>query len=128
MSTDSLEARRAWFDLRHAARSKHREEWDATFKGLMGDRVAQTPQPSMSVIVNTIGHGRYTLALPLADPIHPRTDTVCAGPGKVQVVQGIPAASPAPPAIPYSLAPLAHITIPANATSITAANIKGVNP
>jgi len=105
---EDLEARRAWFDLRQAARCQRRETWDAEFKGLMGERIAQTGHPSMAVIVNTIGHGRYTLTLPVADPVNPRIDTVCEGGGKVEVIQGIPAAIPAPPTLPQGRVAVAH--------------------
>jgi hypothetical protein len=118
-----LEERAAWFDLRQAMRCKDRESWDAEYMGLLGERVVQTGTPSMAVVVNTVGYGRVTLSLPASDPIHPRIDTVCQRDGTV--IQGIPSALPAPPAIPAGYAPLAHIRVLANSTSITAYNISG---
>lgn len=125
MTAPDLESRRAWLDLRQAMRCRDREAWDADYQGLMGERVAQTRSPSMAVTVNTPGHGRATLILPVADPIHPRIDTVCERGGHVQVVQGIPAAQPVPPRCPVGYGALAHVRVMANATSVTAANIEG---
>lgn len=126
--TDGLEARQAWLDLRQAMRCQHRDTWDAEYRALMGERVMQTGTPSMAVVVNTFGQGKYTLTLPVADPVNPRIDTVCQNERTVQVITGTPAFQPVPPRIPAGFAALAHIRIMAGATSIHASSIEGAKP
>lgn len=121
---DGLEARRAWLDLRQATRCEHREKWDAEYRGLIAGQVAQTKPPSMSVYVTMGGLERYTLIMPVADPVNPRIDTVCAGKGKLQVVTGIPSARPFPMPAPEGYDVIAHITVPAGATNILAKDIQ----
>lgn len=78
-------------------------------------------------------------AIAAADPTNPRRDLICA---KVQdqdysgavrawslaVVTGVPAVSPALPALPANAIPLADVTVPALAGSIIAGNITDIRP
>lgn len=73
-----------------------------------------------------------TLAVQAADPANPRVDLVCAtvvdngdstSDGIVQYIAGTAAPSPAAPALPANSTPLATVSVPANATSVTSGSI-----
>lgn len=76
-----------------------------------------------------------TLTVATADPVNPRIDLVCANVvdlgtsssfGEVQIITGTPGASPVAPAAPANSVPLAQVTVPANAVSISSGNITDV--
>jgi hypothetical protein len=73
-----------------------------------------------------------SLSIAAADATNPRVDLVCAtviddgnssSSTLIQVIEGIPAASPAAPSLPPSSIPLAYVTVPANAASIVSGDI-----
>lgn len=73
-----------------------------------------------------------TLDVTAADPSNPRIDVVCAtvadngdatSGGTVQVITGLPAATPSAPSVPDNSIVLAAVSVPANLTAIAAANI-----
>lgn len=76
-----------------------------------------------------------TLTCQTADLVNPRVDTVCvtvtddgtsASSALVQVVTGTPAPSPAAPTLPANSLALCSITVPANATSLSAGDLADV--
>lgn len=106
--------------------------------------VARTTTASASPSPTRGVYGCYSstvtnLAILASDPTNPRIDLVClsvedqdysgtSNEGVLQVVTGTPAASPVAPSAPSSSCVLAHVSVAANATSITAADITDVRP
>ena len=107
-----------------------------------GSGLAVTVATGACVVANSSGstYGGYlmtnmssgSLTVATADTTNPRIDIVCvtvsdlgtsASDAFIQIITGTPAASPTAPAAPANSLVLVNITVPANATSLTAANI-----
>lgn len=80
---------------------------------------------------------QVTLTIAASDAVNPRIDLVCATVtdngnsssfGCVQVITGTPAVSPAAPATPANSIRLAYVTVPANSTVLTFANLQDLRP
>ena len=107
-----------------------------------GSGLAVTVATGACVVANSSGstYGGYlmtnmssgSLTVATADTTNPRIDIVCvtvsdmgtsASAAVIQIITGTPAATPAAPSPPGNSLVLANITVPANATSLTSANI-----